>query len=472
MNAVVESFLGMIALLFISYMLLYTTYLLLSVMFGSVSLYEQDRKNKLNNELKHPYYVPVSIIVPAHNECVVIVDTITNLLHLKYKLYEIIIVDDGSTDGTSDELLANFPLKLSNRPIHRKLDCKQKEAMYEGIVNNVHMTLVKKANGGKSDALNMGINLSNYPYFVTCDADSLLQEDALEKIIQPVFEDEQTVAVGGMIRIGQCVKMIRGKVQSYHMPWQPIIGMQVVEYDRSFLASRILFDQFNGNLIISGAFGLFKKDIVIAIGGYRSDIIGEDMELVMRLHTFILNNNYAFKIRYQTEAVCWSQAPESVKDVIQQRRRWYLGLFQSLVRYPALFSRFKYKPVSFISYLFYIFFELLGPFIEIFGLLTIVLAYFYNLLNVTFMIELFVIYTGFGILISLTAFLQRVYTQGLKLYVLDIMKAITMVIIENVIYRYFLSIVRVTSFIQYKKNRKVWGDIKRHSRNDHSDLPM
>lgn len=461
MNLVVERFIEIVAIIFTIYMLLYTTYLFLSVLFGAIKLYDKDRMVKLNNEIKHDYYMPISIIIPAYNEEVTIIDSIRSLLHIDYKLYEIIIVDDGSTDKTLEQLLEAFPFKQTNSPIQRKLECKQEDAIYKATINQIDLTMISKENGGKSDALNMGINVAKYPYFVTIDADSLVQGNALEKIIQPVLADEQVIAVGGMVRVAQCVEMINGKVKDYRMPWNPILGMQVVEYDRSFLASRIFLDQFSGNLIISGAFGLFKKDIVLAVGGYKTDTIGEDMELVMRLHTFMLNNKRDYKISYQPEAICWSQSPGSIRDVFIQRRRWYLGLFQSLIHYPMMITRFRYKPVGFISYLYYWFFELLGPFIEVFGILTIILAFYFDLLNIPFMIELFFIYTGYGILLSLTAFFQRVYTQGLKLYMLDIVKAIVMVILENAIYRYLLSIIRVTSFIGYKKKRNVWGSIKR-----------
>ena len=140
----------------------------------------------------------------------------------------------------------------------------------------------EESDGGKGDALNMGINASEFPYFVCMDADSMLQKDSLEKIMQPVLEQEDVIAVAGLIRIAQCVKMEQGRVKDYHMPWNIILSMQVVEYDRSFLASRILMNEYNGNLIISGAFGLFKKDIVIAAGGYDHDTLGEDMELAVK----------------------------------------------------------------------------------------------------------------------------------------------------------------------------------------------
>lgn len=161
----------------------------------------------------------------------------------------------------------------------------------------------------------MGINASRYPYFICVDADSMLQKDSLERIVQPAMEDDAVVAVGGLIRVAQCIQIEEdGAALSYHLPWNFLTGMQVMEYDRSFLASRILLDGFNGNMIISGAFGLFKKDVVIAAGGYATDTLGEDMELVAKLHVFCRNNLHRYSIRYEPNAICWSQAPSTLGD--------------------------------------------------------------------------------------------------------------------------------------------------------------
>lgn len=461
MNLFVEKFMEIVAIIFISYMVLYTTFLFLSVLVGAVRLQEKDQQMKLKNEIKHDYYMPISIIMPAYNEEIVITESVKALLEVDYKLFEIIIIDDGSTDKTLERLLHNFPFLRTDSPIHRRVACKEANAIYEATINNIQVKVISKENGGKGDALNMGINVSKYPYFLTLDADSLLQNNSLKKIMQPFMGDEKIIAAGGMIRVAQGVEMSEGHVTNYALPWVPTLGLQVVEYDRSFLASRILLDQFSGNLIISGAFGLYKKDIVIEVGGYNNKTIGEDMELVMRLHIFMLNNRTSYKISYVPEAICWSQAPESLQDIVKQRRRWHLGLFQSLVSYPELLLRFRYKPVGFISYMYYWTFELIGPYIEIFGLLTILLAYQFDLLNVPFMIGLFLIYTLYGIILSMTAFFQRVYIQGHKLTWLDITKASFFVILENAFFRYFLSLVRVMSFIGYKKKKGQWGTIKR-----------
>lgn len=456
-----ELFLNTINTFFIIYLLIYSTYLFISVLVGAIQLYKKEQMVFIKNELQHDYYVPVSILVPAYNEEVTIVDSINSLVDLDYRLYEIIIIDDGSKDRTIENLIQAFQFVKIDRPIRMSLPCAPLRCVYEAKVKGVSITLISKENGGKGDSLNMGINVSKFPYFICIDADSMLQKDSLEKIVQPVMKEEDIVAVGGLIKIAQGVKIEKGIVKSYHLPSNPIVCMQIVEYDRSFLSSRIFMDLFNGNLIISGAFGLFKKDIVIACGGYDSHTLGEDMELVVKLHVFCRNNMIKYKIRYEPNAICWSQAPESLKDLANQRRRWHLGLFQSMLKHYRIFCNFRFGFVSIVSYMYYLFYELLSPFIEVAGIITIVLSCMFGFINIPFMIVFFLCYSIYGMILTMTAFFQRIYTIHFRISIIDIIKAILSCFFEFVFFRYVLSFVRLTAFFSYHQKKHDWGTIQR-----------
>ena len=247
---------------FFVYLILYSSFLFIAVIIGSVSLYNKSKKQRFKNVLDKKYHIPVSIVVPAYNEEVTVVDTVKSLLLLDYNSYEIVVVDDGSKDATTKTLVDAFHMQRVRRPIRKQVNCNDAEAIYECFDQKVPLILVRKKNGGKADALNMGINVSRYPYFICMDADSVLQSDSLIKITQPVLEYENVVAVGGVVRPCNDVELENGRLKKYRLPKNPFACMQVIEYDRSFLATRILFDKFNGSLIISGAFGLFKKDAV------------------------------------------------------------------------------------------------------------------------------------------------------------------------------------------------------------------
>lgn len=446
---------------FILYMIGYASFLFLSVAVGSSDLYAGKRRVLLYNELSNDYYVPVSILVPAHNEGVTIQATIRSLLALDYKLYEIIVVDDGSSDNTVQILRDAFRLQPIDRPIQRRVACRPAQAVYESRAWKVPITLITKENGGKADALNMGINVAAYPYFVCIDADSVLQCDSLEKIVRPLLENAQVVAVGGAVRPCNGAEIETGRIIRYSMPKKLLACMQVLEYDRSFLASRILFDKFNGNIIISGAFGLFQKELVIQTGGYDPSTMGEDMELVVKLHVFCREHGLPYLIRYAADAICWTQVPEHLRDLCRQRRRWHIGLFQTMMEHRRILANLKYGAVSFVSYFYFLIYELFSPYIEVFGLLATVLAVAVDLINVPFMVAFFAVYVVYTAILSLTAFFARIHTVDLTLALSDVFKAVGLCAVEVSCLRFVMAWVRITALIGYRGKKAHWGTIQR-----------
>lgn len=461
MKDLYQVFFQYVGIFFVLYLVGYASFLLLSVTVGSSELWDARRRGKLKNELKKDYYLPVTIVVPAHNESVTIEATVRSLLALKYSLYEIIVVDDGSTDETMDVMVQAFSMQQIARPIQRQLKCQPEEAVFETRSYKVPVTLIRKKNGGKADALNMGINAARYPYFICMDADSVLQYDSLEKVVRPMLEDDNVIAVGGTVRPCNGAQIKDGHLVKYGMPRKLLACMQVLEYDRSFLASRILFDKFNGSIIISGAFGLFRKSMVINVGGYDTGSLGEDMELIVKLHVFCREHDIPYRIRYASDAICWTQVPESLRDLMKQRRRWHIGLFQSMVEFRRIFLNPKFGVVSFVSYMYFLLYELLSPYIEIFGVLTVLLAFFADLINVPFMILFFLIYAVYSSVLSLTAFFARVHTVDLKLSASDMIKAVGLCFFEVSCLRFILAWVRMSALIGYRRKKNQWGRIER-----------
>ena len=446
---------------FLFYLFIYASFLFISVLVGASTLYEKRYKDKLKNSLLENFYVPISIIVPSFNEEITVIDTVESLLGLDYQLYEIIVVDDGSTDQTSQVLIDHFKMETEIRPILRRVKCKKEEFVYVKQIDNVLLTLIRKKNGGKSDSLNMGINASRYSYFVCMDADSILQSNSLKEIIKPVLENNDVVAVGGLVQVSNDLEFKENNVVKYRMPKNLWAAMQTLEYNRSFLASRILFDKFNSSLIISGAFGLFKKDVVVQAGGYETDTIGEDMELVIKLHVYCREHFMPYQIKYAYDAICWTQAPESLKDLFSQRKRWHIGLFQSIYKYKHIFLNVKYGFVSFLSFMYFLFYELLSPYIEIIGTLTILLSMFIGLVNYRAMITFLLTYALFGTIMSVIIYFVRLYTQHNQFKLKELLKAFLLCFIELSFLRYALSYIRATAFIGYTNKKTKWTSLER-----------
>ena len=459
--AFVQGFLWAVGVFFVLYLVGYSTFLFLSVTVGSSYLYRRRREAHYESQIGRDCYVPVTVIVPAHNESVTVVDSVRSLLNLDYTLYEVVVVDDGSTDGTAETLVEAFDLHRIERPIRLQLPCQAQEAVWVSEGGRIPLTLVRKANGGKADALNMGINAAHYPYFICIDADSVLQRDSLREIVEPLLENDRVVAVGGLVRPANGITLRDGTVANYTLPRKIIPAMQVLEYDRSFLSARILLDQFNGNLIISGAFGLFRKDLVIAAGGYDPDTVGEDMELVTRLHVFCRTNNIDYRIKYAPDAICWSQAPETLRDLCRQRKRWHTGLFECMTKHWRMFANIRFGLVGFASYTYFLVYELLSPVIELFGILTMVLALALGFINVPFMIMFFLIYAVFGAVMSLTAFFSRVQTRDLRLSLTDVARSLLLSLLEVTVLRFIMAVTRMGALVGYRKRGRRWEKVAR-----------
>ncbi len=462
---IIKTAFDIIGIFFLIYLIGYSTFLFLSVVVGATTLYKKKMQDRLMNKLMQNYFVPVSIVVPAYNEEVTVVETVKSLLALDYSSYEIIVVDDGSKDTTSQKLIEAYNMKPVSRPIHRQIACQPEIFIYESFSQKVHLTLIRKKNGGKADALNMGINAAQYPYFICMDADSVLQYDSLRKIVSPILEEDNVVAVGGAVRPANNVDLYGGRVQKYRLPKSILACMQLLEYDRSFLASRILFDKFNGSLIISGAFGIFKKETVIAAGGYDHSTMGEDMELVVKLHKYCIANEIPYSIKYATDAICWSQVPEKLRDLKKQRKRWHLGLFQTMWKHRVLMANPKFGAIGFVSYIYFLLYELLSPFIEVFGVITMAAAFLLDLLNLPFMLLFLAMYAAYSSILTLTAFFSRIQTIDLSLRFSDCIKAILLCFFEVTCLRFIMAFVRLTAFKGYKRKKLDWGRIERKKLN-------
>lgn len=403
--------------------------------------------------------LPVSVLVPAYNEQETIVDSINSLLYLNYPVFEILVINDGSKDDTLNRVIEYFKLNKVNQPVRYLVNTNKIKDIYRNI-DIPNLVVVDKENGGKADALNAGINVSRYPIVTSIDADSILESDSLVRVIMPFIEDKATIAVGGIVRIANGSTIKRGKIEKISLPKNSLATFQVIEYLRAFLTGRMGWDALDSLLIISGAFGAFKKDAIAEVGGYIKTI-GEDMELVVRLHDYMKRNKRDYKVKFVPDPVCWTQAPETIKDLRSQRRRWQIGLMDSLLRHKRLLFNPKYGLIGLFAAPYFLIFEMLGPVIEVLGYIFIPLSYFFGLLNEKYFIMFLIASILYGIVLSIGAILLEEYTFNKYSTITDLFKLTFYGILENFGYRQMTTLFRIEGIIRFKKFKNSWGKIKR-----------
>ena len=312
-------------------------YLLLMVasLWSSVQHQRRIRNISLQEIYSSPFTPPISLLVPAYNEEVSIVETVRSLLSLTCPDFEVVVINDGSEDQTLARLEGAFQLIRTQYVIAPRLKTQTVRAAYVSLTEPRLLVLDKENGGGKADALNAGINVARNPYFCALDADAVLESDALLRMALPmVLDPERVVAVGGIVRVVNGCRVASGRVTDVHLPRPSIEAIQVVEYLRAFLFGREGWSALNGMLIISGAFGCFSRQMVLELGGYRADAIAEDMDLVVRMHLHLRRQRgSSYRIRFIPDQVCWTEVPGDLASLAGQRKRWQKGLVQVLWRY-------------------------------------------------------------------------------------------------------------------------------------------
>lgn len=325
---------------------------------------------------------PVSIIMPAYNEAAGIVDAVRSMTLLAYPKLQVVVVNDGSTDDTLQVLIDALNLEPVDMPFRPQLETAPVTQVYVSSLP-IPVIVVDKENGGKGDAINAGINISRYPYVLATDADIIIDEECLLRTMRHFVTDrERTIAVGGNVRPLNGSRVESGRVTKTGLPRRWVELLQVVEYIRSFLAARPGWSMFNSLILVSGAFGVFRKDAVIEAGGYAHGHLGEDLELTLRLHKTARLNGKPYRVVYAADAVAWTEVPVSLRVLQRQRIRWHRGLLQTVVQYRSMLFNPRYGRIGMIGWPGFVAFEFLAPIIEFLGWFLVPIAALTGDLNV------------------------------------------------------------------------------------------
>ncbi|MGY6501840.1 MAG: glycosyltransferase family 2 protein [Acidimicrobiales bacterium] len=464
-GALADALLGFQWFVLAYFVVLNSTYLLL-LLLASGDVLAYCRRRGVSSDLAHftsPLTPAVSVIVPAYNEEAGIAQSVRALLAQRHPDFEVVVVDDGATDDTFGVLERAFDLRETPRVVPDLVPTLGAVLSVHTPADGTPLTVIRKeGRGRKTDALNVGINASRHPLLCMVDADAVLDPDALLRVFTPFIEDPRVVATGGAVRAVNDSVVDRGHLEEPRLPRRWLARIQVVEYLRAFLFGRSGWSRIRGLLIISGAFGGFRRDDVIAVGGYDHTSIGEDADLVVRLHRACRDAGRDYRIVFVPEPVCWTEVPETRAVLARQRRRWSHGLGDTLSRNRAMFGRPRYGTVGTLAMPYYAVFELLGPVIELLGLLTLVLGLSLGIIDSTFAVLFLALAFGYGILLSVAA----IATDQLSFHRYDrwrdLLPTLAAAVVENVGYRQLHCWWRLQgAWTALRGHEREWGSMER-----------
>jgi biofilm PGA synthesis N-glycosyltransferase PgaC len=406
----------------------------------------------------------LSILAPAYNEAATIVENVRSLLNIYYNNFEVIIINDGSKDDSLQKLIAVYDLEqvpyFTEQPIATKPIrgiYKSRNPVYKKLV------VVDKVNGGKADALNVGINIARNKYVVCIDVDCILEQDAMLKLTKPFLEngEKRVIATGGVVRIANSCEVEDGKIVRVHLPKQFLPRMQTLEYIRAFLLGRMAWSRMDGLLLISGAFGAFDRDIVIKVGGYNHNTVGEDMELVVRMRCYMEETKQPYEVAYIPDPLCWTEAPASFKILGRQRNRWTRGAIETLRTHRKMFFNPRYRVLGLVSYPYWFFFEFLAPLIEFIGFVAFCIFAILGLMDWPFFLALLLFIYSFAAVFSVFAILMEVMTYNQYKKRREIMSLMLTALLEPLIFHPFTIWAAVKGNIDLLRKKNSWGEMSR-----------
>ena len=453
---------GFNVLVIVYFVVLNSIYLGMTLLaFGSLRRYALRMSSIDTSELMATAGLPpVTLIAPAYNEEPTCVESTRSLLTLRYPSYEIVVVNDGSTDGTLERMVAEFDLRPAARAPVSTIETSEVRDVLRST-RHPNLWVLDKANGGKSDALNAGLNYSRTPLFCAIDADSLLEPDALTRIVRAFLEDATTIAAGGVIRIVNGCEVRSGVVEKVRLPRSFLPRIQVLEYLRSFRSGRMGWDTLDATLIISGAFGMFSRRHVVDVGGYRTDTVGEDMELVVRLHRHMREQGRPYRVAFVPDPVAWTECPETLRVLGRQRDRWQRGLVESIWHHRVMLVNPRYGRIGMLAMPYYFFLEVVGPVIEALGYVSFIAAIVLGRASGPYVIAFLSVAFALGIALSFAAVGLEELSFRRYPRMRDLVTLLGVALAENVGYRQISIYWRLRGMISKLRGARAWGVMER-----------
>ena len=411
-----------------------------------------------------PMTLPVSLVVPAYNEAAGIVSSVQALLALRYPVHEVVVVDDGSTDATYEVLRAAHDLVEVPRVVPGDVPTR-------GRVLSVHvprdgrtpLVVVRKTNSGRSDALNVGINAARHDLVCFVDADSILDPDALLSVAAPFADDpDRVVATGGAVRAVNGCRVVAGRVVEARMPAGWLARVQVVEYLRAFMLGRTGWSRIRALVLISGAFGLYRRDVLVEVGGLDPDCIGEDLELCVRVHRAMRDQGRDYRVVFVAEPVSWTEVPSTLSVLASQRRRWHRGLAEVLWRHRSALGNPRYGRIGLVALPYYLVFELAAPLLEVVGLLLVPVGLALGVVDAGYALAFLLVSCVYAVFVSVAALAVEEFSFHRYGRWRDLAVAMAVTVVENVGYRQLTALWRLQGlWAALRRREQVWGVMTR-----------
>lgn len=421
------------------------------------------RARKLAHDIRAVPSVSVSIVVPAYNEALTVVESVRALLAVDYEPCEIVVVNDGSSDDTLGLLRRAFNLIPGPLAFMQPLPTEPIRGIYRSIVEP-RLVVVDKQNGRcKADAANAGINAASNALVLVIDADTLLVSDSLNRAVLPFLEDPTTVAVGANVGIVNGCHVEHGRLATVGLPRSRVALLQIVEYMRAFMLFRLACAAVNGVVLISGAFGLFRRDAVIAVGGYDRMAIGEDIDLTVRLQRHFRQRGEAFRIAFDPRPLCWTLAPEDWTSLRSQRLRWRRGLLQVLWRYRPMIGNPRYGVVGLGVLPYIALFEGVAPLLELAGYAVVTAAIVVGILHWSYYGLLLIVPVVFGGAVGMLSILMNDLATRHYMRWRDLVRLTGAAVVEHCGYRQLNSWWSWQGTVQAMVGAPGWGAMKRRA---------
>lgn len=406
----------------------------------------------------------ISVLAPAYNEATTVVENIRSLLALKYPNFDVVVINDGSTDDTLKKCIEAFDLQPEYYAVRQTVKTQKVRGVYRSRNKSFkRLIVVDKVNGGKADALNVGLNISEKPYVTCIDVDCILTDDALLKLMKPFVDetDKKVIASGGVVRVANGCEIQEGKILNVRAPKKFIARYQAMEYLRTFLLGRVGWTYFDGLMLISGAIGIFDRELALKVKGYDERTVGEDMEVVIRMRKYMMRKKKDYKVSFVPDPLCWTEVPESWRSLAKQRNRWTRGTIETLRMHKDIFLNPRYKRMGLLSYPYWVVFEWLAPLFEIFGLVITFYLALFGVLNIPYFVAMIFLVYAFSVTYSMIALLIEELTFYQYNRLRDILKLFVAALTEPFVFHPYILYCALRGNYDFLLGKRTWEKFSR-----------